>query len=340
MVLNNFFHQKSIHIMKSQATTIIIFLSFTFFVACNQQELTEISQESLSHTRLIEHTNSNSSARQAPYVNPNNNPCDIDEEDIRILFIGGIHTADYTVDIPQMLEDLALHNGQDIDVIDESIAFGFLGAHLTNPVTLAKIDQGNWDYVILEETQNAIDYAGSHYSFSQTVTDLRTRINNSSPNVKILLYQPVPHYDHANSNFHLTYTQWNTIFNNIANAHSNVYVVNVFKSLYDAYNNAYGYVDGPLLLRTDPFWLYLYLQNSGGFLATVTFYASIFRGKPCIPTDMYFYQGNGNSAYGTVNTHVNSPDILAQIGYRAQYSVHPQPSIKCISYPVGVYPCP
>ena len=67
----------------------------------------------------------------------------------RVLFIGNSYI--YTNNLPQVLKDVALSNGDDL-IFDSSAPGGhtFL-QHTTNATTLAKIQQGNWDYIILQE---------------------------------------------------------------------------------------------------------------------------------------------------------------------------------------------
>jgi hypothetical protein len=67
----------------------------------------------------------------------------------RVLFIGNSYI--YTNNLPQVLKDIALSNGDDV-IFDNSTPGGHtFQQHSTNATTLSKISQGNWDYIILQE---------------------------------------------------------------------------------------------------------------------------------------------------------------------------------------------
>ncbi|MFN5793339.1 MAG: hypothetical protein ACK455_00960, partial [Bacteroidota bacterium] len=67
----------------------------------------------------------------------------------RVLFIGNSYI--YTNNLPQVLKDVALSNGDDV-IFDSSAPGGHtFQQHSTNATTLSKIAQGNWDYIILQE---------------------------------------------------------------------------------------------------------------------------------------------------------------------------------------------
>ena len=71
------------------------------------------------------------------------------DDTLRILFIGNSHT--YYNDLPQLFVDLSASGGHPV-VKDMSAPGGHtLEQHTTNPNTLAKISQGIWDYVVLQE---------------------------------------------------------------------------------------------------------------------------------------------------------------------------------------------
>lgn len=67
----------------------------------------------------------------------------------RVLFIGNSYTA--VNNLPQMVADVAAGFG-DILIFDSNVPGGvtFQG-HTTSPATQAKINQGNWDFVVLQE---------------------------------------------------------------------------------------------------------------------------------------------------------------------------------------------
>jgi PKD repeat protein len=70
-------------------------------------------------------------------------------ESKKILFIGNSYV--YTNNLPQVLYNLALSNGDTI-IYDSSAPGGYTFLqHTTNANTLSKINAENWDYVILQE---------------------------------------------------------------------------------------------------------------------------------------------------------------------------------------------
>ena len=67
----------------------------------------------------------------------------------RILFIGNSYTA--FNNLPEMFNDL-VHSGRIEADVEQSVGGGWsLSNHITSGVTEKKINQGNWDYVVLQE---------------------------------------------------------------------------------------------------------------------------------------------------------------------------------------------
>jgi Secretion system C-terminal sorting domain len=76
----------------------------------------------------------------------------------RVLFLGNSYT--YSNNLPQILSDMATSSGKTL-IFDSHTPGGYyLGQHLTNPISLAKIAIGNWDYVVLQEQSMALAYPG------------------------------------------------------------------------------------------------------------------------------------------------------------------------------------
>jgi hypothetical protein len=68
---------------------------------------------------------------------------------LRLLFIGNSHT--YYNNLPHLFANLAQSGGYPV-VVDSNTPPGYtLEGHCSNPITLSKIAQGGWDYVILQE---------------------------------------------------------------------------------------------------------------------------------------------------------------------------------------------
>lgn len=71
------------------------------------------------------------------------------QDSLRVLFIGNSYT--YTNDLPNIIKNLAVSGGDTL--IHQSSAPGgyTFQQHSSNSTTLALIQQGNWDYVVLQE---------------------------------------------------------------------------------------------------------------------------------------------------------------------------------------------
>ncbi|MGL5892640.1 MAG: T9SS type A sorting domain-containing protein [Bacteroidia bacterium] len=74
----------------------------------------------------------------------------------RVLFLGNSYT--YANNLPQLLSDVAASTGN-LVIFDSNTPGGYyLGQHVTNPVSLALIAQGNWDNVVLQDQSMALAY--------------------------------------------------------------------------------------------------------------------------------------------------------------------------------------
>jgi Secretion system C-terminal sorting domain len=74
----------------------------------------------------------------------------------RVLFLGNSYT--YANNLPQLLSDVAASTGN-LVIFDSHTPGGYyLGQHLTNPISLALIAQGNWDNVVLQDQSMALAY--------------------------------------------------------------------------------------------------------------------------------------------------------------------------------------
>lgn len=88
----------------------------------------------------------------------------------RVLFLGNSYT--YVNNLPQMLSDMAASTGKTL-IFDSNTPGGYyLGQHLTNPQSLAKIKAGNWDNVVLQDQSMALAYPDRYRNFMAIGTDL------------------------------------------------------------------------------------------------------------------------------------------------------------------------
>lgn len=260
--------------------------------------------------------------------------CEIDQNDIRVLFIGNSFTDNYTVKIPTMVKNLFDYNNISYDVVASQASLGWtLQDHRNSLVTQTAINQGDWDYVILQENSGMLYYDGAAgiNQFRNSVEDLVDLINNQSPNAKIALYQVVPPVEENTSSYNNTQASWNVLFADVADD-NDIYVINIGQAFTNAYNGQFGFDPAPDQLRYGSGSQHHY-QNSGGFLSSVTFYTAITNEKPLIPSTMNFYLGSGNNGSGNVSTYVPQATALGWVGYSEGWNSIHSGDVRCFQLP-------
>jgi hypothetical protein len=76
----------------------------------------------------------------------------------RVLFLGNSYTQ--ANNLPQMTADAAASTGKNL-LFDMNAPGGYyIGQHVTNAVSLAKVEVGNWDHVVLQDQSLALAYPG------------------------------------------------------------------------------------------------------------------------------------------------------------------------------------
>ena len=76
----------------------------------------------------------------------------------RVLFLGNSYTQ--VNNLPQMTADMAASVGKNL-IFDMNAPGGYyIGQHVTNAVSLAKIEVGNWDNIVLQDQSLALAYPG------------------------------------------------------------------------------------------------------------------------------------------------------------------------------------
>jgi hypothetical protein len=119
------------------------------------------------------------------------------EEPLRILFIGNSFTI--RGPIPEVVRDLAMNAGWAApDVRQATVSGKTLEFHSSYIPTLADIDEGGWDYVVLQEySTRPTDNIGDPEAFKFYATFLYDRVKLSSPDAQIILYETwARHEDH------------------------------------------------------------------------------------------------------------------------------------------------
>lgn len=106
---------------------------------------------------------------------------------LSVLFIGNSYTS-YN-NLPQLVQSLSTSAGKTLN-IDSSMPGGYLmSSHLNDATTFAKISQGNWDYVVLQEQSQipTIDFYRDNDMYP-AMTDLKALIEQYNPCAKIITY--------------------------------------------------------------------------------------------------------------------------------------------------------
>jgi hypothetical protein len=112
---------------------------------------------------------------------------------LNILFIGNSFTNGGP--IPTLVRNLATSAGLPTpNCVNAAVNSMTLEWHRTNAATLAYIDQGGWDYVVLQEystrpTDSTTAVNANPARFEQDVTWFYDRVKQTSPNAVIVLYE-------------------------------------------------------------------------------------------------------------------------------------------------------
>jgi parallel beta-helix repeat protein len=117
---------------------------------------------------------------------------------LRILFLGNSFTTYGTVG--DFVDYFAVSEGWP-NPVTQVYGWGSysLNTHRFNATSLAYVDQGNWDFVVLQEysTKPTDSIYGNATGFKQDVAWFYDRIKATSPNAKIILYETwARHPDH------------------------------------------------------------------------------------------------------------------------------------------------
>jgi hypothetical protein len=101
-------------------------------------------------------------------------PCYSFSQSYDVLFIGNSYT--YYNDLPQMLSDIASAFGDSISYDQNTPGGSSLYAHSQNQITINKINQQSWDYVVLQgQSQNpslSLNYVSSNvYPYANQLVD-------------------------------------------------------------------------------------------------------------------------------------------------------------------------
>lgn len=107
---------------------------------------------------------------------------------MKVLFIGNSFT--FGGPVPVLFEQLATDAGWPTPDVTYS-AFGGerLSGHRDRPETVSKVDEGGWDFVVLQEfSTGPTDGLGNPERFKQDATWFYDRVKASSPEARVFLY--------------------------------------------------------------------------------------------------------------------------------------------------------
>jgi PKD repeat protein len=109
------------------------------------------------------------------------------QDTLRVLFLGNSYTA-YN-NLPQLVQSLSSSAGKTL-IIDYNMPGGMnVSGHVNDATSIAKINQGNWDYVVIQE-QSQIPTI-NHFRYNNmypAITDLKTLVEKVNPCTRMITY--------------------------------------------------------------------------------------------------------------------------------------------------------
>jgi hypothetical protein len=109
------------------------------------------------------------------------------QDTLRVLFLGNSYTS--FNNLPTLVQSMATSAGKTM-IVDNNMPGGFtISQHLNDPTSLAKINAGNWDYVVIQEQSQlpTIDFY-RYNDMYPALSDIKTLIEFSNPCAKIITY--------------------------------------------------------------------------------------------------------------------------------------------------------
>tara|TARA_R110002050_G_scaffold2603_6_gene14872 strand:+ start:18682 stop:19752 length:1071 start_codon:yes stop_codon:yes gene_type:complete len=109
------------------------------------------------------------------------------QESRKVLFLGNSYT--YYNSMPQIIEDLALSNGDSLNWSMEAPGGVYLSDHLNSQTSLNQIKKADWDYVVLQEQSQALTLPGYQIGFTlNAIFKLDSLINSHNSCVETMYY--------------------------------------------------------------------------------------------------------------------------------------------------------
>lgn len=244
------------------------------------------------------------------------------QDSLRVLFLGNSYCS--VNNLPQLVQNLSASAGKTL-IIDSNMPGGFLlSGHLNDATSFAKISQGNWDYIILQEQSQipTIDYY-RYNDMYPALSDLKILAEQYNPCVKII-----------------TYMTWGRRFGGQQCDPNNTYCSPVFSNfnhMQDSLSSAYLQISENLNIQCAPVgesWrailndtnLVLHSADNshpnidGSYVAALTLYSSIWKTASlglsytagiASGTAQYYQQMSDNVLFNSTNDwnlNINSPN--------------------------------
>ncbi len=202
----------------------------------------------------------------------------------RVLFLGNSYTA--VNDLPQIISNIASSNGDSLSYLSYSPGGHTFQNHFTDPISISLINQGNWDFVVLQEQSQLPSFPIgqvqiSVYPYARLLDSLIT-LNN--PCAETIFYMtwgrefgdasncsswpPVCTYEGMDSLLRLRYLEM--AFNNNS-------IVSPVGAVWNHIRQTYPNIELYQIDESHP-------SNQGSYAAACCFYASIFRKDPTTVT--------------------------------------------------------
>ena len=243
------------------------------------------------------------------------------QDTLSVLFLGNSYCS--VNNLPQLVQNLSASAGKTL-IIDSNMPGGFtLTGHSIDPSSTAKISQGNWDYVILQEQSQIPTIDQYRYNdMYPAMADLKTMVEQYSPCAKII-----------------TYMTWGRRFGGQQCDPSNTYcspVFSDFNQMQDSLSSAYWQISESLNIQCAPVgesWrailsdtnLVLHSADNshpnidGSYVAALTLFSSIWK-QPSLGLTynagittgraQYYQQMSDNVLFNSTNDwnlYINSP---------------------------------
>lgn len=228
-----------------------------------------------------------------------------------ILFIGNSYT--YVNDLPQLVKDIALSKGDSVTT-DMSAPGGYtFQSHCTNATTLAKINSGSFDFVVLQEQSQLPSFPPSQvatdvYPYAKQLDSLIHRANSCATTVFYMTWGR-KYGDASNCNAYPPVCTYSGMQERLRESYMTMADSNnaLVAPAGMAWNTSWSTDSSINLWQSD----YSHPSLEGSYLTACTMYATIFRKSPVgafVPTGL-------NSATASLLQDIALHTVLDSLSY-------------------------